>query len=390
MKRLFTKPQQLVQQAHDKARRMTAALCLAVVVLVLLFLLPAARESLKCLLNYLFAASEAVNTYVYDRFSVAADASPTPALLLLGGLIAVLLSLAFLRRSSLIPFLFALFLTFAEIWLGLTLPPLLNALLFALLMLLALRIRDPRNAGAVLLSSVAVFLFVSAVFPGVNAALEERSELARDRLDVLEQRITGTYAEENSAVQSAREENRLHEGGGADKEDGTRNDRGYQHLYEQEQQISRPQRVRYLKILLLTLAIIALLTLPFAPFLFFNAKRKRSLARRAAFASPDCAEAIRAMFLHLTAYLEACGMGAGNRSFSHWPELLSGHMPADYVRQYRRAAAIFSEAAYSAHPMTEEQRTDMEKFLDETERILYDEAGWKQKLRLKYVECLHL
>ena len=390
MKRLFTKPQQLVQQAHDKARRMTAALCLAVVVLVLLFLLPAARESLKCLLNYLFAASEAVNTYVYDRFSVAADASPTPALLLLGGLIAVLLSLAFLRRSSLIPFLFALFLTFAEIWLGLTLPPLLNALLFALLMLLALRIRDPRNAGAVLLSSVAVFLFVSAVFPGVNAALEERSELARDRLDVLEQRITGTYAEENSAVQSAREENRLHEGGGADKEDGTRNDRGYQHLYEQEQQISRPQRVRYLKILLLTLAIIALLTLPFAPFLFFNAKRKRSLARRAAFASPDCAEAIRAMFLHLTAYLEACGMGAGNRSFSHWPELLSGHMPADYVRQYRRAAAIFSEAAYSAHPMTEEQRTEMEKILDETEHILYDEAGWKQKLRLKYVECLHL
>lgn len=389
MKRLFTKPQQLVQQAHDKAHRMTAVLCLAAVVLVLLFLLPAARESLKCLLNYLFAASEAVNTYVYDRFSVAADASPTLALLLLGGLIAVLLSLSLLRRSSLIPFLFALFLAFAEIWLGLT-PPLLNALLFAMLILLVLRVRDPRNAGAVLLASAAVFLCVSAVFPGVNAALEERSELARDRLDVLEQRMTGTYAEENSAVQSAREENRLHEGAGANRENDTRNDRGYQHLYKQEQQISRPQRVRYLKILLLTLAILALLTLPFAPFLFFNAKRKRSLTRRAAFASPDCAEAIRAMFLHLTAYLEACGMWAGNRSFSRWPELLSGHMPADYVRQYRRAAAIFSEAAYSTHPMTEEQRTDMEKILDETEHILYDEAGWKQKLRLKYVECLHL
>lgn len=390
MKRLFTKPQQLVLQAHNKARRMTAALCLAAVVLVLLFLLPAARESLKCLLNLLFAASEAVNTYVYDRFSVAADASPTLALLLLCGLIAVLLLLSFLRRSRMIPFLFALLLVFVEIWLGLTPPPLLNALLFALLMLLVLRVRDLRNAGAVLLASVAVFLCVSAAFPGVNAALEERSELARDRLDVLEQRITGTYAEENSAVQSAREENRLHEGAGAGREDDTRNDRSYQHLYEQEQQISRPQRVRYLKILLLTLAILALLTLPFAPFLFFNAKRKRSLARRAAFASPDCAEAIRAMFLHLTAYLEACGMGAGNCSFSRWPELLSGHMSADYVRQYRRAAAIFSEAAYSTHPMTEEQRADMEKILDETEHILYDEAGWKQKLRLKYVECLHL
>ena len=390
MKRLFTKPQQPVRQIHDKVGRMTAALCLAAVVLVLLFFLPAARESLKCLLNRLFSASEAVNTYVYDRFSVAADASPTPALLLLGGLMAVLLLLSFLRRSRLIPFLFALLLAFAEIWLGLTPPPLLNALLFALLMLLALRVRDLRNAGAVLLASAAVFFFISAVFPGVNAAQEERSELARDRLGVLEQRITGTYAEENSTAQSAREENRLNEGADAGIKDDTRNDRGYQHLYEQEQQISRPQRVRYLKIILLTLGILALLTLPFAPFLFFNAKRKQSLARRAAFASPDCAEAIRAMFLHLTAYLDACGMGAGNSSFSRWPERLSGRMPTDYIREYRYAASIFSEAAYSTHPMTEEQRTDMEKILDETERILYDEAGWKQKLRLKYVECLHL
>lgn len=387
MKRLFTKPHQLVRQVHDKAHRMTVALCLAAAVFVLLFFLPAARESLKCLLNYLFSASESVNTYVYDHFSVTADASPTLALLLLGGLMAVLLLLSVLRRSRLIPFLFALLLAFAEIWLGLTPPPLLNALLFALLMLLALRVRDLRNAGAVLLASAAVFFFISAVFPGVNAAQEERSELARDRLDVLEQRITGTYAEENSTAQSAREENRLHDAG---IKDDTSNDRDYQHLYEQEQQISRPQRVRYLKIILLTLGILALLTLPFAPFLFFNAKRKQSLARRAAFASPDYAEAIRAMFLHLTSYLDACGMGAGNRSFSRWPELLSGHMPADYVRQYRRAASIFSEAAYSAHPMTEEQRADMEKILDETERILYDEAGWKQKLRLKYVECLHL
>ena len=40
--------------------------------------------------------------------------------------------------------------------------------------------------------------------------------------------------------------------------------------------------------------------------------------------------------------------------------------------------------------MTEHQRTDVEKVLDETEHILYDKADWKQKLRLKYVKCLHL
>lgn len=60
------------------------------------------------------------------------------------------------------------------------------------------------------------------------------------------------------------------------------------------------------------------------------------------------------------------------------------------MRKFKRAAALFSEAAYSAHPVTEHQRTDVEKVLDETEHILYDKADWRQKLRLKYVKCLHL
>ena len=76
MKRLFTKPQQPARRARAK---MTAPLCLAAAVLALLFFLPAARESLQCLLNRLFAASEVVNRlpsfrrYLRLRFCCWAD-----------------------------------------------------------------------------------------------------------------------------------------------------------------------------------------------------------------------------------------------------------------------------------------------------------------------------
>ncbi|MFR7894087.1 MAG: hypothetical protein ACLU38_08420 [Dysosmobacter sp.] len=64
---------------------------------------------------------------------------------------------------------------------------------------------------------------------------------------------------------------------------------------------------------MLTILILALLTLPFLPFILFDARRRKAMERRAAFDSPDCGEAIRAMFLHLAAYLDRCGKGVGNR-----------------------------------------------------------------------------
>ena len=50
---------------------------------VLLLALKPARESLKCLCNLVFAASEAVNAYAYDYFEVSDAASPVLALGLL-------------------------------------------------------------------------------------------------------------------------------------------------------------------------------------------------------------------------------------------------------------------------------------------------------------------
>ena len=110
----------------------------------LLLLLPPARESLKCLCNLVFAASEAVNAYAYEYFTVAADASPIPALGLLAAALAGLLLSALVGGSRVVPLVTVLILAGGEIWLGLTPPAAVNVLIFALLALLAaLQAGDP-------------------------------------------------------------------------------------------------------------------------------------------------------------------------------------------------------------------------------------------------------
>ena len=357
---------------------------------VLLLALKPARESLKCLCNLMFAASETVNAYAYDYFKVSDAASPVLALGLLVTAAAGVLLLAYLRSSKIVPLLAALALTGGEIWFGLTPPAAVNVLIFALLALLALPVDTLRGRLVFLLAVMAVFLTVQLLAPGVRMGVEEASEHVRDRLDAAEQLVSGAdYTPQQEPPQTAREENRLDTEAAGETSGDTQNTQDYQHIYEQKQEISRPKRIDYLKIAVLTILILALLTLPFLPFVLFDARRRKAMERRAAFDSPDCGEAIRAMFLHLAAYLDRCGKGVGNRPFSQWDAALAQTVSPEYAAQFRHAAALFEESAYSTHAMGEEQRAELQSLLTETERLLYDNADRRTKFRLKYVECLH-
>ena len=124
---------------------------------VLLLALKPARESLKCLCNLVFAASEAVNAYAYDYFEVSDAASPVLALGLLVTAAAGVLLLAYLRGSKIVPLLAALALAGGEIWFGLTPPAAVNVLIFALLAMLALPMDTLRGRLVFLLAVMAVF-----------------------------------------------------------------------------------------------------------------------------------------------------------------------------------------------------------------------------------------
>ena len=70
--------------AVNKRDRLKGRLCLlfgmaAALSALLLFAVPAANAGLKALLNRLFTASEAYNTYVYTRFDVPEGQSVLPA-----------------------------------------------------------------------------------------------------------------------------------------------------------------------------------------------------------------------------------------------------------------------------------------------------------------------
>ena len=129
--------------------------------------------------------------------------------------------------------------------------------------------------------------------------------------------------------------------------------------------------------------------MPFLPFLYLNARRKKALEARLPFQSDNPGEALCAMFRHAAAYLENGGFGGGNLPYRKWPDIWQKALPEAYKKQYAACARLFEEAAYSDHPMTEAQREQARLFLSETERIFFDEADWKEKLRLRYGKCLH-
>lgn len=359
--------------------------------LAALLLWPAARNGGLLLCNRLFAASEAVNAYAYDYFVLPEQTRALPAVLLLGLLAAALFLLAALLPSRGMALIFLLCAAGVEIYFGVTPPPLLNVLLFTLLGLLLLGRRVLRTGGAYIAAAAAVLALTMALAPGVHPGLEAASERMRDRLDRVEQAVSLTSPQQQAQeAQKTRRENWLREQEAALDPDAAQDDQAYQHREELEQEISRPQRVNWLKAAALLLLIPILLLVPFAPFLLLDSRRRRAAKRRAAFDDPDAAAAIRAMFLHLMAWLESAGLADDNRLYSACGGDVERLLPSRLAARYPQAAALWQEAAYSGHPMTVEQRQAMAGILEEAEDAIYQSADRRTRFVMKYVRCLRV
>ena len=95
------------------------------------------------------------------------------------------------------------------------------------------------------------------------------------------------------------------------------------------------------------------------------------------------------MFTHVIRYLEAAGMGGGNKLYCRWADALNEQMPKDYADAFRAGCALFEEAKYSDHKLNGDHRLQMARLLTETEKLLFDQADFKQRLYLLYGKCLH-
>lgn len=362
-----------------------------------LFLWPTAGEGAKLIYTRLFAVSEAHNAYRYNALTIHLTQSQyafaqTAAALFLTAIAACASILcANQRTAALILFLM---LSVFETYFGVTPGIICNLLLFsALALCLAIRAQLPAAPSfeiflffAVLVLSGAVL--VALTLPGVNPQVEQYSEHLRDRLDEAARTQLPTFLQAADELTEVRHENPLHAESAGGVNDQTRDYQDYEVKQEYESEISQPDHTRYGKVIWLTLLILALLTLPFLPFLLYDARRRRIKMMCLDFESPYCALAIHAMFLHIAAWHEVCGLHAGNRSFSACCDDIAVKLSPAYAQHYRSAVALWQESEYSSHEMNETQRAWMREFLDETQHLLYGQAGWLKKLKLKYIHCL--
>ena len=346
-----------------------------------------AHDGTAALANRLYASSEAVNAYAYDYFEVTDTASPNAALPWLAVFGGALCAFAARRRIGALTLFFAA--VFAEAYFGVTPPAWQNLLLFALLALPLMRERPMTASGAALLAGLAaVALLVFLIAPRPNAAVEAYSERLRDGLGALSQTAAQSQTPPEAENDRARQESRQHEEAANADASARQSLREFERVTEDEREISLPRRTDYARIALLLLASVALLTLPFAPFLLLNRAKRCAAERRAAFETADNAAAIRAMFTHTMDWLRASGLQTENRPYAQCAGAVEALTSADYAARYAAAAAIWQEAAYSAHEPDETKRAAVRALAEETERLLYGRADRRTKFRLKYIACL--
>ena len=376
------RPHQNLRVNVSRILILTAALLTAAV-----FLLPAARNGAISALNRLMDASEAVNAYAYRRIPAGSPVSeglggilPAAAAACLAGALAIRARKAFALAA-------AVLCAGVQFYFGLSLPAVWNVALFTALGILTMdritlrRVLCLTGAAAVLAGAVAI------IRPGVDAQVETVSERVRDLLEPAAEQASGGIpdAEPDTIRETRHTDPRALTEGSAE----AKAERRFRLVTVEEEQISRPEWIDYLKIVLLLLAAAAAVIFPFIPVAALNRRRKKAREARAAFDSPDRSEAICAMFRHTGKYLEKTGHGGGNKPFRDWPAGMTGNMPEKYVDSFQKCCILFEEAAYSDHEMTEAQAGQVRELLAETERLLYDQAGWRQRMRLRYAECLH-
>ena len=373
-------------KSGSKKRFILFFAALSALCLILLAVIPDALRGAQALCNRLFAASEAVNAYAYSYFPVPDGQSVTLAVLLLILPACFLAALPFLTSSRLVTLGLAASCTLFQVYFGLPFPGWVNVPLYGLL---AVRLmKRPLSRKSLL--AFGVFLLIVALLtlillPGVHVPTETVSEKVRDQLSRLARQLSGVTAE---APIGESETRHIHPRSLEEGEKEALAGQEFRLVTSEEEQISQPRWINWLKIILLLLLSCAVVILPFIPFLILNERKKRAREIRKTFQSEDTAQAVCAIFRQIILWLEATRTGAGNRLYRDWAFFLPEGLPEGYADRFSRCAADFEEASYSGRAPLEEKREDALRLLEETESFFWNKAGLKEKFLLKYWMCL--
>ena len=328
--------------------------------------------------NRLFALSEQHNAYLYDRFDVTETGWNIGFFLVLAGLVIAFLCILCVRRKNLffaaLPCL-ACFVV--QIYLGVFSTPLWTIVLFFSFLLLASRSLTGEKTFRPTVSLVVLLAIIAAItllaYTGPSQRLSTWSEAVRDQFG---DKITAEELE-GPGLSAGNDLNGNQDEHAEESEDGihTRKETdGFlgAHIgaFQQIKNVAGP----------VLLLILAASVLCFVFWLFRRAMRMRKYRQQ--FDAPEISVAVLSMFQHMFAMLCVGELKAANVDYSDYQAQLPPLTDEAYIPVYQAAVALWQEAAFSEHRMTESQRAEMRGALVRTEQTLREHSGLWQKIKL--------
>lgn len=244
-----------------------------------------------------------------------------------------------------------------------------------------------KDQAAIAVLCACAALAVSLLCPGVDAQLETASEALRDWLDAGAAGVTAAEGL-SDAVNHTRLENRLGEAevGLEGQEQAAATD--YEKIIRYQDEISAPHMLNLRAVVLGLLAVLAVLVVPFVPFYWWDRRNKQALARRMAFDAEDASQAVQAMLAQIVRCLGELVTISEDAAMHDLPDIVKGRVPDPMLAQLRVLIPVWYRAAYSDHPVADEERQAVAALLHQVEAYLLQSADWRKRLRLKYVAML--
>ena len=351
-------------------------------------------DGLRLLGNGLFEASAGRNAYEYQLFAVTVPESAYSGCIL-AALILVACALAVFSRwavsqSGAAPVgLTFLGLALAQAYFGVTAGGWNLALLAVWVLCLGKGMAFcPKGVALVLILMVLIALPMGLMLPGEHQALSAWAESVRDALGDPSGSNPFTLWQAPNAPWEARREQRLALEG-AEMTDDAAGFRPLQREQNEVRQQSPPEEESGPPLLWTLIQIVLLLTVPFVPFIWDATRRRKLAEREQAFSSPDTAAAVQSIFSCLVAWLELAGLERHNRTYSACQEAVLGLLGADHAEGYGDTVALWQEAVYSEHRISDAARDKGRAFLAQASKAVWEKSTRWTRFKIRYIRFLY-
>ena len=321
-------------------------------------------SGLALIMNQLYDYGESMQAYVYDRFPVgsAGDEDPYQCMWIAVTWISILLGVVTslpsegTRRGislAVASYAMILFAYYGLIPSWVCLAVIVAGILFVL-------------AQGSIISTLAILLAVAVSFgaimlidPGENYSISRADEIFRDRFA-----LRSSFLEKDS--ETAQEMNNM--------------EIIQQNLQNQDDGEGTAFMKEHKLIITAAVLIFILAAVGTAVWVVMRRVRKRQAEHRAGIDSADPKEAIVAMFPYAVRWLQPTGIDILGKPFPSLLPVIRSDLSEEYADRYEGMYEMWKEAAYSDHDMSEDNRSEMKSFLDETISLFKDNSDLQSRV----------